>query len=87
MTVIWKYAIYDTVEMPKGAKVISVQLQDETLTLWAAIPCPVSSVRQIRHFEIVGTGYAFEERNTSYLGTIQRNGYVWHVIERHQENH
>lgn len=94
---IYKYPLKITdeqsVDMPTGAKILSVQMQGKTLCLWASVnPENKQSKRTIC---IVGTGNPFDEdRNVRlgtsegrgvgcvYLGTVQDQGFVWHVFEK-----
>lgn len=69
------------VNMPKGATILSVQMQDEVPTLWAL--CVPSNPYEDRLFFIVGTGHIFEPASDArFIGTVQtRNGLVWHIFE------
>lgn len=83
-TTIHKYPIgitsRQTVEMPENAKILCVQMQDETPTLWAAV-IP-AAIRERRTIEIFGTGHPIDEAEREYIGTVQDESYVWHVFER-----
>jgi hypothetical protein len=63
--------------LPRDANILTVQLQDGTICLWAeVIPenPPVSC-----SIKLVGTGIAEVEPNDSYIGTVQQGPFVWHV--------
>lgn len=84
--VIYKYPLEVTdrqdVEMPQGAKILSVQTQGEVVCLWALVDKQREIVR--RKIRILGTGHEHEESYTSgYIGTTQQaNGaLVWHVFD------
>ena len=60
---------------------LSIQMQAGRIVFWAYVDCDEEE-RPIT-FKIVGTGMPFEDRpNWFYLGTVQHNGYVWHVFSK-----
>ena len=84
--VIWKYNIpildIIKIEMPKGAKVLSVQNQNDEIALWMHVNPKEKS--EIREFQIIGTGHelpSLEKPKRKYIGTCQIGIYVWHVFE------
>ncbi len=85
---IWKYPLLVTdrqdVRMPLNAAILSVQMQGETLCLWALVN-PVAPL-VLRTFEVFGTGHpiAHSDEIRKYIGTVQSPGrsLVWHVFER-----
>jgi hypothetical protein len=85
MITIFKYQflIADQViiSMPEGAKVLSVQVQNNTPTIWAMVV--TESKPQNRQFRVYGTGNELDTFaiNGKHLGTIQQNGFVWHIFE------
>ena len=84
---IWKYQLHLTdrqsVEMPSGAKILSVAEQEETLCLWALVDtkAPFYEMRQI---EIVGTGNPIPSlappQERTFIGTVVTQPFVWHVF-------
>lgn len=82
---IWKYTLTPdcTLKMPVGAEVLTVQVQDGELRLWALVNPNV--VRVDRRFVVYGTGHDIKtsEFDQRYIGTVQmNNGYlVLHVFE------
>jgi hypothetical protein len=84
---IWKFEIddaFDTcIKMPKGAEVLSIQNQNNTICIWAlVIP---SNEPEDRYFEVFGTGHPIHcdigiER--VFIGTVQVDSFVWHIFER-----
>lgn len=70
-----------TIAMPQGAEILSVQVQHQALCLWALVdpgqPC------QPRVFRIYGTGHSIDQEVGGYVGSVQMaNGsLVWHVFE------
>jgi hypothetical protein len=86
MKTIWKFPLEvtdeQTVEIPSGAQLLSVQNQHETACLWAVVdpeaekkPCVI---------QIYGTGHPIEEVGT-YLSTFQMHGgsLVFHAFIKH----
>lgn len=90
MLVIWKYKLSmqrgaKTIPMPKGAKILTVQVQEGEPHIWALVD-PGEADRP-RFLEIFGTGHAIEEiPNTrlDYIGTFQFSSgvFVFHLFER-----
>lgn len=84
MLTIYKYqfVIADKViiKMPEGAKILSADIQNNTPTIWALVRTDGPVIE--RAFTIYGTG---EEMNEwllgEHIGTIQVNGFVWHIFE------
>lgn len=69
--------------MPAGAQILTIQMQGNTITLWAQVNEAVA--QEPRHVEIFGTGWAIGPmpENLKYLSTVQdASGFVWHIYER-----
>lgn len=90
MEVIWKFSLQitdrQTVTMPVGANILSVQDQVGGLQLWAIVN--PDAEREQRVIEIVGTGNPMvdiEKENLArfHIATVQVRGValVWHVFE------
>lgn len=82
---IWKYN-FDIggefiVEMPRGAKVLTVQMQADRPCLWALVNL-VDARTDERTFVVVGTGHPFDPTGREYVGTIQDGSFVWHIWEQ-----
>lgn len=84
---IFKYSLTitdeQTVEMPTGASVLSAQMQNGSLCLWAVVneSNPVKKYR----VKIVGTGNQFDNAAFwfgGYVSTVQDRNFVWHVFVR-----
>lgn len=67
------------ITMPKNAVILSVQSQMGLLQLWAEVD-PIETLTEYT-FLIVGTGHVIpvSDGNRKYIGTVQHNGFVWHV--------
>jgi hypothetical protein len=72
------------IEMPKGAKILKIQVQHGTPCMWALVDS--KAPKEMREFRIVGTGQHIELSpylELTYIGTFQVNGghLVFHVFE------
>lgn len=84
---IWKFPLKpedrQTIAMPAGARILSLQVQSGTPCIWALVD---PKKPEVQHHEIVmhGTGHTFEGDPGAFLGTIQMfNGsLVLHVFEK-----
>ena len=70
--------------MPKGAEILTAQIQDDNLCLWALVNPKVRT--EIRVIEIFGTGNpisSYARINRKYISTfqIQEGNLVFHVFE------
>lgn len=82
MKEIWKFPIEmgaNKIEMPNGAVVLTVQLQNDIPCLWAIVNPEEAS--NTRVFHIHGTGHPLEVAPRDYVGTFQQGPFVWHVFE------
>lgn len=85
MSTIWKYPLEitdrQTLTMPAGAHLLTVQHQHGHLTLWAEVD-PAAEPED-RTIAIVGTGNPMPSGTTAYLATAQAwvGHLVWHVFE------
>ena len=87
MHTIYKYALQplreQTISMPDSATILTVQMQGDTITLWAEVHD--DNRPENRTFEVFGTGWHITplECEREYIGTVQdRSGLVWHIYER-----
>jgi len=82
---VWKYPLQQdasgayAIDMPDGAMVLTLQLQDELPTMWAAVN-PDNPKRK-RRFIVAGTGWSLPNEPMDYIGTWQLDAMVWHVFE------
>jgi hypothetical protein len=81
---IWKYAFDATdsfeLTMPKGALVLSVQVQRDTPCLWALVDYTTET--EVRRFRIAGTGHPIDF-DGKFIGTFQldHGSLVFHLFE------
>lgn len=84
---IWKWTLAttdrQTIEMPVGAKILTVQAQGEEAQLWALCP-DEHGPKEPRRFEIHGTGNPMPNGDPgAYVGTYQlmEGRLIFHVFE------
>ena len=77
---IWKFKVENIIEMPKEAKIITVQQQDSFNTCIWAIVDPEAE-REKRMFSVIGTGEDFDPTKRKYIGTWKDSIFVWHLFE------
>lgn len=79
---IWKFPIEPNkpIEMPKGAKALSVQTQHGEPFLWAMVD--PSAVLVFRKFVFVGTGQDLPSNVGEFIDTLQMagGGLIFHVF-------
>lgn len=100
---IWKYpVVWDldlevssvkfSHEMPKGAEILAVQLQDREPQIWALVD--ENAEKETRTFRVIGTGHEIRGGDgLVYVGTFQKEvdqwiqasagikSLVWHLFE------
>jgi hypothetical protein len=82
---IWKFQLSvidaQTIMMPSDCKILSVQMQDGVICMWALVN--TQSLRQRRIFRVIGTGNPIPEgsQGLSFIATAQHSPFVWHIFE------
>lgn len=85
MQTVWKFELeiedYQSIEMPKGAKLLTVEVQFGIPVLYALVNPDAEKVE--RAIRIAGTGHSIVENNIEYIGSFQMHGgaFVAHVFE------
>jgi hypothetical protein len=80
MKQIYKYKVMGAIEMPKGAEILKLMVQDSfNVCIWAKVD-PEMEIES-RRFEVIGTGHPFNDTNKQYIGTYQDGPFVWHIFE------
>jgi hypothetical protein len=83
----WKDAIY-TVAMPEDARVLTVARQGDGWFVWAIVD-PLADIEK-RYFQVIGTGWEFEDDYDDnyktqvarrYVTTLFEYSFVWHLFE------
>ena len=86
---IWKYDVgvdEFSLEMPKGATILSAQLQRDSAVMWAMVD--PEAPKETRHFVTIGTGHPISNPDQlEFIDTFQaQSGYlVIHVFEVKQD--
>lgn len=90
MKTIWKFPLSPdklTIEMPRGAKVLSVAVQDEVICVWALVDTEAALVK--RRFYVLGTGHDASAVTSQivclHVGIVLMDGgsLVFHVFVEH----
>jgi len=87
MKTIWKFELemvgMQNINLPKGAKILTVQTQNEKACLWALVEIDVAELEQ-RTIVTFGTGHPMPDVSLVYLGTYQVAGgaLIFHVFEQ-----
>jgi hypothetical protein len=80
VSTIYKYPLVmvdvQSIRLPRGARPLCVQLQDETPCLWVEVE-PHRAGHNAKVF-IVGTGHGVPNEAVKYLSTVQMGVFVWH---------
>ncbi len=69
-------------ELPKGAKILSVQFQHGEFQLWAEVDLASTELEK-RTIKFIATGHPFIPDGLVYIGTVQQNSgaFIWHIYE------
>jgi len=76
---IWKYHLEDKVEMPIGAKILDIQMQNNELVIWALVN--PDNKTETRFFHSYPTGAVIPGDPGIYLKTLQHGWFVAHYFE------
>ena len=85
MRAVYKYALpiddFIRVPLPKGARVLTVQMQGDTPCMWVLVD--PSAPEEMRRFRLAGTGHELPADGLEYVGTFQMRGgaLVFHPFE------
>jgi hypothetical protein len=83
---IWKYALnvidQQCITMPRNAKILTVQMQDDICCLWALVD-ETAKFTEHRNIAIYGTGNPMPDNPGTYIATFQMHGgaLVFHAFE------
>ena len=88
MKTIWKFAVgiddRQDIRVPKGAKVLTVQMQDRELCLWAIVETDAATIGVDMPVWVHGTGHpcAVDEKFGRYVDSVQMHDgqLVFHVF-------
>lgn len=84
MKAIWKFTMHgprQTIEMPEGAQILSLQTQHNEPQIWALVD--PGADKESRTFRAIPTGAEFSPAGLAYVGTFQINdgSLVFHIYE------
>jgi len=85
MLTIYKYPIkiadFQTIDLHRHARILSVQIQDDQPMLWALVDPSLGLVT--RYFQTVGTGNSVAGVLywSTHIATFQLPPFVWHLFE------
>lgn len=84
MVVIYKYPLKlvdgQDVNMPHGARLLTAQMQNDELCMWAEVDLdrPIGQ----RRINVIGTGWMYGGGYIgNYIATAQDGPFVWHVFD------
>lgn len=88
MKKVWKYPLQFDLDNEfwmsgDGGRVVHVGEQCGSVMLWAEVS--IGDRPKQRVFRIFGTGNAIPAKYATHVGTVQIDGFVWHVYEKHPE--
>ena len=83
MKTIWKYPLdlldgQQVLKMPKGAKILSIDIQGGLPTLWAEVDPEANP--EARYFQVHGTGHPISN-GSAFVGSAVGVPFVWHIYE------
>jgi len=87
MKVIHKFPIEmanaQLISMPLESEILSVDIQNNIICLWALCSYGACKMHE-RKILIFGTGSNTSDLDSfvRFIGTVQLNGFVWHIFER-----
>lgn len=84
MKVIYKYPLEITdnqvIELPKDSGVLTVQMQNNQLCLWALVDTEQTQRQQVP-VKVFGTGNPVDFTGPwQYVSTVQERIFVWHIF-------
>lgn len=81
MKTVYKYALEPEMKLPKGAKILSVNIQQDVLCLWSEVDTELPLEQ--RNFLAYGTGWQINpDSKREFIATVfGPSGLVWHIYE------
>lgn len=70
-----------TLMIPKSGEFLDFQMQFEMITFWMEVDLEDFQLSE-ETFYVVGTGNPIPEKAQHYHGTVQIQGFVWHIYQR-----
>lgn len=79
---IWKFQLDNKketeVEAPEVILPLTAQVQGSTVCVWAIVDPAKPKIK--KKFMIIATGEPFNPTGKHHIGSVQRNGFVWHIF-------
>ncbi len=66
--------------LPANHQIITFQVQNGQPCVWIRVDA--GAVTNPVKFAIIGTGHEYDPSEYGYIGTIQLEGFVWHLHEQ-----
>ncbi|PHJ59296.1 hypothetical protein VF04_36770 [Nostoc linckia z7] len=81
MNKILKFNVSEVISMPHNHKILSVQVQNGFIILWAL--CDIRSDNMNIKFRVYGTGWDLPDDMSKhdYVSTVQDGALVWHIFK------
>jgi hypothetical protein len=78
---IHKYLVGPIVELPTGAEILTLDVQNGLPMIWALVDTDKGI--DPKEFRVVGTGESLppDTNRDTYIGTWQLGPFVWHLFE------
>ena len=78
---VYRQQIRNVINIPKGATILSVRMQQQTPCFWALLD--PSSPMELRTFVVYGTGHTVPDIPGKYIGAVfpKDAKFVFHVFE------
>lgn len=83
---IWKYilSITDTqiINIPEGSKILKIGVQEGTnISMWCMVNPDASKIDRLIKIHGTGQDIQTEYPEDAYVGSVQLDGYVWHIFD------
>lgn len=83
MKTVYKYPLEvedkQVLKLPANSKILSANFQGDDLFFWALVDKDTDETEEVT-FYIHGTGHEIKEYGFIFLGTVFKNGLVFHVF-------
>ena len=70
----------EVIEIPKDAVILSAKILLGSVILWVKIDSENKALSP-RMFRIISSGINFDDAGLTYIDSIEKDGYVWHIFE------
>jgi len=80
---IYKYKISTITDLPAGCTILKVGLQEGVLYVWALVDLNEKKSEETE-FIVLATGEDWPLGNCTYLDTVFKDRFVWHVFVKNK---